>query len=515
MDETDPASWRPKLASSENGSSGPVGSGAHSNPANSTGSKPPAPWASQTTTFSASSSGSPGFPQFSATTAEILKRLQASNSNATGTPAFEAKRAEVLQSYVTSDKLPTPPPVANSNRRGRGGRIATPKMVNSAAGSTNSTPASGRGRGSGRGSGRGRGRGSGRGGGRGGKRKRAESVESDDDSDISSSYTPLPTRTKSGRNVTKPVAFVPVIPEPTQAVKRRRSTKTILAAQCKTCHRGTDPGNNRIVFCDVCTTAYHQYCHDPPIDNEVVTVLEKEWICGPCARSKDNVVEGTDELVAAPEGFSADDKRAYLSTLSQEHLISLLLHATIRHPELPIFPQNVHNLISNSTKTASSNLTTTSSSLKPQPNPQSTLPVTSPAAGHASSAGGTPHSNNNPTITSTSSELDSAEAQLLSEIQNSHQPPALTPKPTTSAAVPSAATNNGITDQQQQIDEYDDGYDTDPPAHYPKAGNGLARTMRPESEDLQWLVDDNFEVFSHGWKGDGSGVGGDGTLNGL
>lgn len=61
----------------------------------------------------------------------------------------------------------------------------------------------------------------------------------------------------------------------------------------------------------------------------------------------------------------------------------------------------------------------------------------------------------------------------------------------------------------------DDGYDTDPPAHYPKAGNGLARTLRPESEDLNWLVDDNFEVFSHGWKGDGTGMGADGTLDGL
>lgn len=63
--------------------------------------------------------------------------------------------------------------------------------------------------------------------------------------------------------------------------------------------------------------------------------------------------------------------------------------------------------------------------------------------------------------------------------------------------------------------EEDDGYDTDPPAHYPKAGHGLARTLRPESEDLNWLVDDNFEVFSHGWKGDGTGMGADGTLDGM
>ena len=69
-------------------------------------------------------------------------------------------------------------------------------------------------------------------------------------------------------------------------------------------------------------------------------------------------------------------------------------------------------------------------------------------------------------------------------------------------------TNGGL----DQADDYDDGYDTDPPAHYPKAGNGLARTLRPESEDLQWLVDDNFEVFSHSYQGDGSGMGVDGIL---
>jgi len=67
---------------------------------------------------------------------------------------------------------------------------------------------------------------------------------------------------------------------------------------------------------------------------------------------------------------------------------------------------------------------------------------------------------------------------------------------------------------EPETDPYD-GYDTDPPAHYPKAGNGLARTMRPESEDLQWLVDDNFEVFSHNWKGDGETVGSTGAGQGL
>ena len=40
-----------------------------------------------------------------------------------------------------------------------------------------------------------------------------------------------------------------------------------------------------------------------------------------------------------------------------------------------------------------------------------------------------------------------------------------------------------------------DGYETDPPAHYPKPGNGLARTLPPETEDMPWLLDDNFDVF--------------------
>jgi hypothetical protein len=92
------------------------------------------------------------------------------------------------------------------------------------------------------------------------------------------------------------------------------------------------------------------------------------------------------------------------------------------------------------------------------------------------------------------SEPESTEAQILGE--NTRQP------------------RTTIDLAGNQYDE-DDGYDTDPPAYYPKAGNGLARTLRPESEDLNWLVDDNFEVFSHGWKGDGTGMGADGTLDGL
>lgn len=133
---------------------------------------PPA-WSSQMSTFPANNggAGSPGFPQYSASTAAILQRLQEKGGHATGSAAFEAKKAEILQNYATSDKLPTPPPAPINARRGRGGRVSTPSGLKTEVGTS---PA---GASSGRGSGRGRGRGRGGRGGRGGKRKRNESDE--------------------------------------------------------------------------------------------------------------------------------------------------------------------------------------------------------------------------------------------------------------------------------------------------------------------------------------------------
>ncbi|KAH6872399.1 hypothetical protein BKA58DRAFT_144888 [Alternaria rosae] len=456
----------------------------------------PTAWSSQMSTFPTNSgaAGGPNFAQYSASTAAILERLQGKNGHAAGSAAFEAKRAEILQSYVTSDKLPTPPPAASTGRRGRGGRVSTPSGLKTEVGASPSGPSSGRG--SGRGRGRARGRGRGGRGGRGGKRKRSESDEEsnndNDDSDVSDSYTPLPTQTKSGRSVNKPVTFVPVIPEPAKGVKRRKSTKTLLAAKCKTCHRETDPSNNRIVFCDACSTAYHQYCHNPPIDNEVVTVLEKEWLCGPCIRAKQTVVEGAQDLIAA-EDLTIDEKRAYFNTLPQHQLVGLLLTATIRHPELPIFPPNVKSLIPETaaikSETPQQQPLTTQHYTNYQPPPSFNLgQISSTPNGHATTS-------HTPQFSSHShSEMDAAEAQLLGE--SSHQP----------------RTTIDLAGNQY---EEDDGYDTDPPAHYPKAGNGLARTLRPESEDLNWLVDDNFEVFSHSYQGDGTGLGADGTLDGM
>ena len=273
--------------------------------------------------------------------------------------------------------------------------------------------------------------------------------DDDDDCNISSSYIPLPTRTKSGRNVNKPVAFVPTLPEPAQGVKRRKFTKTPLAAKCRTCHRGTEPGNDRIVFCNVCNTAYHQHCHNPPISDAVVNVRKKGWLCGPCERSKQNVVQGTEGLVAA-ESLSIDEKRAYFSTLPQHQLVSLLLHATIRHPQLPIFLPNVQGLIPDPATLEThptAHLAPQRFSQQQRQQPHSVIHPSLTSL-HNSNTSTPTGSNPHPTHhLSSNCEMDAAEAQLLSEIR-AHK----------------LCTTVDMADNQNEKD----GYDTDPPAPYPK-----------------------------------------------
>jgi len=87
--------------------------------------------------------------------------------------------------------------------------------------------------------------------------------------------------TKSGRKVQRPAQFNPVEQTPTR--KRRATSKRFYDSRiCQVCQRGQSPATNMIVFCDGCNTPYHQLCHDPPIDNLVVTVVEAQWLCNLC-----------------------------------------------------------------------------------------------------------------------------------------------------------------------------------------------------------------------------------------
>lgn len=109
---------------------------------------------------------------------------------------------------------------------------------------------------------------------------------------------------------------------------------------------------------------------------------------------------------------------------------------------------------------------------------------------------------------------------------HAHPPP---PQSTASAAVPTAppsypqasaatavdvtSTAPGASFVDNADDEENDGYADHPPT-YPRPGQGLMKTLPPEQEDLQWLVEDEdrFGVFSHMYQVDAQAA--NGGLNG-
>jgi hypothetical protein len=258
---------------------------------------------------------------FSPATESILGHLPSTNLSAVyGTQEWEAARNAVLKNMTTSTTLDadspnetglrvkeedmdismdstTTPAVRGGRGRNRGGRPRGSRgrgrgrgalagvAVSPSSVSAETPPSTGRGRGRGRG-GRPRGRG-----GRGGRKPLAEGIKihevsSDSDGDLmdGAENTPLATTSRSGRAITKPTTFVPVIASPTSGTKRKRNwgRRNPELAVCKQCLRPHSPATNMIVFCDGCNTPYHRYCHYPPISQEVVDVADMEWFCSDC-----------------------------------------------------------------------------------------------------------------------------------------------------------------------------------------------------------------------------------------
>ncbi|MCJ1282576.1 hypothetical protein MMC26_001901 [Xylographa opegraphella] len=399
-------------------------------------------------------------PAFAERVNETIARAKANGGREVmrGSLEWEAAREAVLADMrlpATTDSFGS----ANNNsddlhmeartggRRGRGPRrrgspmaVGTVK-VGAITGGSDETPQINRGRGKSKG-GRGgklrsnrRARG-GKGSMRSGKRKRSgdedEGGHGNDNTDSSETFTPLPTQSRSGRKIfqansgTSTIKFdnglvvnAPLSSHPQtglsgSAKKRKGNHRRPPGANalCKNCSRGHSPSSNVIVFCDGCNTPWHQYCHDPPIKGEIVQIEEKEWFCADCAGSREEQyrLDGT----VSGNGMSFAEKRQYFQSLSQEHLVSLLLHACSLYPSLPVFPP----------KAAQSNISTIS------PNQ----------------------------IASQRSAIDSSVKALI---------------------------------------EAEEDYEEDDVLPYPKPGNGI--TLRPESEDLAFLLDDDTVTFSHSW----------------
>ncbi|EGO59660.1 hypothetical protein NEUTE1DRAFT_61273 [Neurospora tetrasperma FGSC 2508] len=180
--------------------------------------------------------------------------------------------------------------------------------------------------------------------------------------------TSLLTMTKSGRQVLKPTTYSPAAVD--AANKKHRSTasthhygkRTAEQALCKKCTRMHSPAQNPMVFCDGCNEGWHQRCHDPRIETEVIRDPTKGWVCSLCVAKREGGNKGLSgkkgqqrrELleqqqqqqqqqakVATRESWAdkpPQQKRAYLSTLPPQELVGLIMAALEVKPDLPIFP---------------------------------------------------------------------------------------------------------------------------------------------------------------------------------
>ena len=194
--------------------------------------------------------------------------------------------------------------------------------------------------------------------GRGIKRKRKKIDDDDDekdDTDASEEFTPI-AATSSGRRINQVKTFSPIVldpakglsnkspqstarapvPEPpSTARKAKKRRKPGEAAVCINCGRGHSPNTNMIVFCDGCSTPWHQYCHDRPITPSFILIEEKEWNCAECTIVQEEKMHLAGKVSAGR--MSLSEKRSYLQGLEKAELVSLLLHASTLHEDLPVF----------------------------------------------------------------------------------------------------------------------------------------------------------------------------------
>lgn len=219
---------------------------------------------------------------------------------------------------------------------------------------------------------------------RGGDSDGEDIIRAGDSSSDESDVAPTATQTKSGRQVNRPSLYVPPASSPaitkangtsshgSETIGARRHKRVFRKTKeayvnCMHCQRGHSPQSNAIVFCDGCNRAWHQLCHDPPIDSDVVNVVEKEWHCRECKPVQISIVQPTvvrsnpdlqaqalrhplQHHVPSPktevggERFSAEERRGYLSSLSHASLVELLVTISDRNPSLSMFPSNLKEL---------------------------------------------------------------------------------------------------------------------------------------------------------------------------
>ncbi|KAK2802748.1 hypothetical protein FQN51_004276 [Onygenales sp. PD_10] len=337
----------------------------------------------------------------------------------------------------------------------------------------------------------------------------------DSSSDESDEATPITTQTKSGRQIHRPTAFVPAQHVATespitadapqqQSRKRRRVYRKgrEMNVTCKRCERGHSPQSNMIVFCDDCNRAWHQFCHNPPIEDRVISVKESEWFCKECRPaetlsgddilSPNNIAQTTEttrttarspppnipppvitpsETKVGSAQFTLDQRRGYLYTLSHSHLVNMLIEISTTTPDLPIFPSNLLDLPISTMPPPPPKIPTITTSSTDTTKP--TL-LTGPSATSVS------------TLTTVNS-LSTPQSSDAGDSGGKH-----THRNATSDDDDNNSNNNNVSDDEYiYIEEH---------RLYPRAGNGFR--LPPDVEDLDILLEDpGCATFSHSLHG--------------
>lgn len=329
--------------------------------------------------------------------------------------------------------------------------------------------------------------------------------------------TPVAVHTKSGRQIHRPSKFEPLKleaklsnpPEKPAPRKRRRVYRKGKETNivCKHCERSHSSPSNVIVFCDDCNRAWHQFCHDPPIEKDIITVKESEWFCRECRpveySSDDDGLQSairngvysvveyqnitpSQERVGGAH-FSEDDRRSYLSGLSHNVLVNLLLEIS-NSSDTPIFPSNLSEL-PKSGFSPTLRKTPTTSKITIQKSPLSVL------------------SDNGTTSTLTS--IPSNSPYPLTNGSQSQTPQPRSSATTTKAKNTSKETKSNFTavENGYELDGDDDDDDDDGEwiyvedhRLYPRPGNGFR--LPPDSRVLDMLLEDpSCPTFSHALHG--------------
>lgn len=175
-------------------------------------------------------------------------------------------------------------------------------------------------------------------------------------------------RTRSGRLVNQPAVRDPE-PLPTNrlaapvkvATKKRKRQNRQVNIICTGCYRGNSPSNNFIVLCDLCDAPWHQKCHSPSIDNEVIEIPEMKWFCIKCKPEQRQATQAKSRNKAAVKAenvghlkkqllfegevggsyYSEEERRAYLSSLSHDMLVQLVVRLSNKWPSVPMFPPDM------------------------------------------------------------------------------------------------------------------------------------------------------------------------------